>query len=110
MDTEDELDHLSNVCGDLVSLERLEPALVHLFRDRPAGTWVPVWELYESAGAAGDGIPSSVSAAWLPSPVGGSGYSVVSFYDDHLKWSMSAVYNTARLFNSKSVAASAAVG
>ncbi|MEO2090964.1 MAG: hypothetical protein ABGY75_15915 [Gemmataceae bacterium] len=96
MDTEDELDHLSNVCADLVSLKRLEPALVHLFRERPVGTWVPVRELYESAGTADD-IPGSVSAAWLPSPGGNFDYAVVSFYDDDLKWSMSAVYNVARL-------------
>jgi hypothetical protein len=94
---EDELDHISNVCADLVSEKRLEPALLDLLRDHPAGVWVPMRELYARGGAGDDGIPGSVAAAWLPSPAGDSGYAVISFYDDDLKWSMSAVYNVARL-------------
>jgi hypothetical protein len=108
MDTEDELDNLSNVCADLVSLKRLEPALLDLFQRRAAGTWVPVRELYENAGVEG-GIPASLAAAWLPSPSGDSGYAVISFYDDDLKWSQSAVYNVARLLPSHSTVPSAAV-
>lgn len=105
MDTDDELDTVSNLCADLVSLKRLEPALVHLFRDKPAGVWVPVAELYAHARADATEVPSSLSAAWMASATD-SGYGVVSFYDDELKWSTSAVYNVARLMNAnKSVAA-----
>ncbi len=34
-------DHLSNLCADLLSERRHEPALLHLFRHVPAGAWVP---------------------------------------------------------------------
>jgi len=95
MDADDPLDHLSNLCADLVSLKRLEPGLVHLFRERPTGMWVPVADLYAAAGADTSDIPAGLSAAWLPA---GSGYGVVSFFDDDQKWSMSAVYNADRLF------------
>lgn len=96
MDTDDDLDHLSNVCADLVSLKRLEPALIHLFRERPAGAWVPLAELYAVAGADTNGLPPGLQAAWLAS-ANDSGYAAVTFYDDDLKWSTSAVYNVARL-------------
>jgi hypothetical protein len=96
MDADDELDHLSNVCADLVSLKRLEPGLVHLFRDKPAGAWVPVVELFTHAGADASDIPAGLSVAWMASATD-SGYGVVSFYDDDRKWSTSAVYNVARL-------------
>ncbi|MCU0706065.1 MAG: hypothetical protein MUF18_19050 [Fimbriiglobus sp.] len=94
MDADDPLDHLSNLCADLVSLRRLEPGLVHLFRERPPGTWVPVADLYALAGADPNEIPAGLSAAWLPA---GSGSGVVSFFDDEQMWSMSAVYNVHRL-------------
>lgn len=96
MDTDDELDQLSNLCADLVSLKRLEPALVDLFRDRPAGAWVPVADLYAVAGASTTDVPPSLKVAWLSSATD-SGYTAVTFYDDELKWSTSAVYNVARL-------------
>ena len=106
MDTDDELDAVSNLCADLVSLKRLEPALVHLFRDRPAGAWVSVAELYAAAGVSTADIPSGLSAAWMASTTD-SGYGVVSFYDDDLKWSTSAVYNVARLLKTQQPVAAA---
>lgn len=105
MDTDDELDAISNQCADLVSLKRLEPALVHLFRDRRPGAWAPVADLYAHAGVPTD-VPAGLSVAWMPS-ASDSGYGVVSFYDDELKWSTSAVYNVARLLKAKQPVAAA---
>lgn len=95
---EDETDRLNNLCADLVSLRRLEPGLVHLFRDRQAGEWVPVAELYRFAGAPDDGIKPDLAATWLPSPSGQSGYAVVLFCDDELQWSLTAYHNVSGLF------------
>ena len=101
------LDTLSNLCADLVSLKRLEPALVHLFRDHPAGAWVPVAELYALADRSTADIPVGLTVAWMASTTD-SGYGVVSFYDDDdLKWSTSAVYNVARLLKAKQPVAAA---
>jgi hypothetical protein len=103
MDTDDELDDLSNLCTDLVSLKRFEPALVHLFRERPSGAWVSVAELYQFAGVEAV-VPSSLQVAWLPA-ASGSGYSAVTFFDDEQAWSLSAAYHTARLLNPARTAA-----
>jgi hypothetical protein len=102
--TDDDLDDLSNLCADLVSLKRWEPALIRLFRDRPAGAWVPVAELLAGEGA-GD-VPTGLSVAWLSARTD-PGYAVLSFYDDDLKWSTSAVYHVARLLRSHQPAAAA---
>ena len=106
MDTDDELDAISNLCADLVSLKRHEPALVYLFRDHPAGTWVSVAEVYAHAGLSTADIPTGLSVAWMASTTD-SGYVVVSFYDDDLKWSTSAVYNVARLLKTQKPVAAA---
>lgn len=93
---DDELDTLGNLCADLVSLRRLEPGLVHLFRDVPAGRWVAVRDLYERVGRPDVGIKPLLAVAWLPSP-GDPDYAVVLFFDDETKWSLTADYNAARL-------------
>jgi hypothetical protein len=90
-------DILSNRCADLVSLERLEPALVHLLRNRRAGEWVPVAELYRVAGATDAGIKPELAATWLSSPSNQPGYVVMLFCDDELQWNMTAYYNAERL-------------
>jgi hypothetical protein len=95
---EDETDRLSNLCADLVSLKRLEPALVHLFRNKKPGEWVPVADLYRVAGAADATIKPELSATWLTSPSDQSGYAVVFFCDDELQWSTTAYHNVAGLF------------
>jgi hypothetical protein len=96
---DDETDRLSNLCTDLVSLRRYEPALVYLLRDRPAGSWVPVRELYAHAGQIAAPVKPQLVAAWLPSPGDDSGYAVILFLDDDTKWSLTADYNVARLLN-----------
>lgn len=93
---EDEADRLNNLCADLVSLRRLEPGLVHLFRDRPAGGWVPVAELYRRAGEPVEGIKPELVVTWLPSPSAQAGYAVVLFCDDDLQWSLTAYHNVGR--------------
>jgi hypothetical protein len=79
-----------------VSLRRLEPGLAALFRDRAPGTWVPVRDLYERAGTSTEPIPTSLAAAWLPSP-GDPDYAVIVFFDDETKWSFTADCNATRL-------------
>jgi hypothetical protein len=101
----DEEDVLSNVCTDLVTLARLEPALVHLFGSKSAGEWVRVAELYGIAGHPDASIKAGLAAAWLPSPSGDRGAAVVLFYDDETLWSMTAWYDVARLFGARPVAA-----
>ena len=96
---DDETDRLNNLCADLVSLRRLEPGLIRLFRDGPPGEWVPVGELYHAAGAADGSIKSELVAAWLPAPFGNSDYAVVLFYDDGTQWSLTASYHVARLLH-----------
>lgn len=91
---------LCTQCGDLVSLTRLEPALLHLLQNRSAGEWVPVAELYRIAGENGADIRAEVAAAWLPSPTNQPGYVIIFFCDDELQWSMTAYYNAARLLES----------
>ena len=98
---EDETDLLSNLCADLVSLKRLEPGLVHLFRNRRAGEWVSVAELYRAAGAPDGAIKPELAVAWLTSPTALPGYAVVCFCDDEIQWSTTAYYNVARLLRSE---------
>jgi hypothetical protein len=102
---DDETDRLSNLCTDLVSLRRLEPALDYLFKSRPAGSWTPVYELYHRAGGAGEPIKAELNAAWLPAPGADPGYAVVVFFDDDTKWSLTAEYNAARLHGQAGMAA-----
>ncbi|MBY0515198.1 MAG: hypothetical protein K2P78_14990 [Gemmataceae bacterium] len=102
---DDALDLLSNLCADLVSLRKYEPALVRLFRDRPAGAWTPVRDLYAAVGDAGEPIKEELAAAWLPGPGGDAGSAVVVFFDDETKWSMTADYNVTRLLTRHQVAA-----
>jgi hypothetical protein len=91
----DEDDLLDLRCGDLVSLARLEPGLLHLFRAKAAGEWVPVAELYRAAGQPAADLKDGLVAAWLPSPDGDPGGAVVLFTDT--LWSMTTWYNTGRL-------------
>lgn len=100
----DEEDTLSNLCADLVSMTRFEPALLHLFQSKRPGEWVPVAELYRRAGA-NDTIRPTLAAAWLTSPTVQPGYAVVFFCDDELQWSMTAYYNAERLLGTVTPAA-----
>lgn len=100
---EDETDSLNNLCADLVSLKRLEPGLVHLFRDRRAGEWVPVAELYLAAGAPDESIKPELAATWLPSPSAQPGRAIVYFCDDEIQWSLTAYYDAARLLSGAAV-------
>ncbi len=93
-------DILCNQCADLVSLKRLEPALVHLLQNRSAGEWIPVAELYRIAGDSVDGIKPELAATWLTSPSNQPSYVIVLFCDDELQWSMTAYYNAERLVQS----------
>jgi hypothetical protein len=95
---EDEEDRLSNFCANLVSLTRLEPGLVHLFRTKQPGEWVSVTELYRVAGASEEGIKSELAATWLTSPSNQPGYAVIFFCDDELQWNLTVYYNVAWLF------------
>jgi hypothetical protein len=56
-------DVLSNVCADLVSEKRFEPALAHLFRECAAGAWVPLTDLYRRAGAPTADVRPEVAVA-----------------------------------------------
>ncbi len=94
---DDEADALSNICADLVSLRRLEPSVVKLFRDHRAGEWVPLAELYRGSGDPALAIKPELVAAWLPSADGDSNYSVIVFHDAESNWSMTATYNMACL-------------
>ena len=107
---EDETDRLSNLCTDLVSLARLEPALVHLFRHTRAGEWISVAELYRTAGAPEEGIKPELAATWLPSPSDQPGYAVVLFCDEQLQWSMTAYHNVDRLFRDEASPVTSAAG
>lgn len=93
---DDPADRLSNWCADLVSLTKLEAGMVRLLRDTPAGTWVSVRRLYQTAGASGPDH-DALAASWLPSPNAESGYAVVVFSDPGWLWSTTADYNAARL-------------
>lgn len=106
---DDEADILNNLCADLVSLRRLEPGLVYLFRVKTPGTWTPVRELYDRAGQPDGSIKAQLAAAWLPSP-GGPDYAVVVFFDDETKWSLTADYNLARLMKAHPQSPVAAAG
>lgn len=106
---DDEADIPSNVCTDLVSLRKLEPALIHLFRDTTPGVWVPVRELYARAGHSGEAIKTGLAAAWLPSP-GDPDYAVVVFFDNETKWSLTADYHAARLLGQQPQTQVAAAG
>jgi len=91
---DDEADRMSNLCTNLVSMKRYEPALKHLLNETPGG-WIPVRELYRAAGAdAADA--DSLLAAWLPSP-NNRDYVVIVFLDDETKWSQTADYHATRL-------------
>src|SRR6266496_3298347 len=94
---DDESDHLSNVCTDLVSLRRLEPSVVSLFRERRAGEWAAVDDLYRKSGGSEEPVKATLHAAWLPSADGDPGYAVILFKDADTKWSMTAEYNITRL-------------
>ena len=95
---DDETDRLNNLCTDLVTLRRLEPALAHLFHEKSAGEWVTVAELYRAAGAADGAIKPELAAAWLPPPSGDPTAAVLTFCDEELQWGMTAYYNIGRLF------------
>lgn len=96
-------DTLSNWCADLVSLRSLEPGMVRLLRDTAPGAWVPVRDLYATAGA--DGPAGALPAAsWLPGP-GAPGVAVVVFSDPDEGWSMTADYNAGRLLGQVAPAA-----
>src|SRR5262245_5353330 len=97
MDELNEDDVLSNQCGDLVSLTRLEPAIGSLFGEKAAGAWGSVRYLYAKAGQANDSIKAGVVAAWLPTPSGDPDSAVVLFYDEESVWSMTAWYNVGLL-------------
>jgi len=92
----DEEDIMNEKCADLVSVARLEPALIHLFGTKLPGEWVRVRDLYQIAGQSTDGIKPGLAASWLPSP-DTTGYAVVLFYDEDSLWSTTAWYNAARL-------------
>lgn len=97
----DEAARLSNLCADLISLRRLEPALLYLaaraFRRKRAGEWVSVAELYRCAGSSDESIKPELVAAWLPAPFSDTDYVVVLFYDAETQWSLTADYNMTRL-------------
>ena len=96
-------DHLSNLCADVVSEKRHEPLLLSLFRDTPAGEWVPLREL------AGSGeYPFTLAASWVKTP--DAEYAMVLFFDSETLWSMHADYNLSRLLrsNARSVVAASA--
>lgn len=95
----DEEDVLSNLCTDLVSLARFEPALVYLFQSKRPGEWAPVGELYRRAGAGG-AIRPTLAATWLTSPTGQPGSAIVFFCDEDLSWNMTAYYDAERLLGS----------
>lgn len=95
MDEFDETDEINNLCADLVSVRRHEPALRFLFRSVPAGTWVPVHELYAHAGGAGQPILATLVAAWVGSVE--PEYTFVLFHEPERQWWMTATYNVARL-------------
>jgi hypothetical protein len=94
----DELDQLSNLCAEIVSERRWEPALLRLFQDTPAGEWVPLGELTESADS-----PATLAASWVKTP--DTDFALVLFFDTETLWSMHADYNLARLLRSQAVAA-----
>lgn len=100
-------DVLSNQCADVVERRAFEPALMHLLRNRGAGEWVPVAELYRIAGESCADLKPEVAAAWLPSPTNQPGYVVIFFCDDELMWSLTAYYNAARLLESATATAAA---
>jgi hypothetical protein len=101
---EDPTDTLSNWCADLVSLRRLEPGMVRLLSDTAPGVWVPVRDLYATAGV--DGPTGDLPAAsWLPGPGGDAGVAVIVFSDPDEGWSMTADYNAARLLGHAAPAA-----
>ena len=94
---EDEADRLSNLCADLVTERKLEPALRSLFRDKRAGEWLPVADLYREVGGSAGPVKPDLFAAWLPAPSGDPDYAVVFFFDGTTQWSMNADYNVGRL-------------
>lgn len=101
MELADELDHLSNLCADVVSEKRHEPLLLNLFRDTPAGEWVPLRDL------AGSGeYPVTLAASWVRTP--DAEYAMVLFFDSETLWSMHADYNLSRLVRSNARTAVAA--
>jgi hypothetical protein len=95
----DEEETLSNLCGDLVSLKRLEPALVHLFRERQPGSWVTVRELDARAGYPNESIQGGLCATWLTTPSADPGEAVIFFLDPESFWSTKAWYNVAHLMD-----------
>jgi hypothetical protein len=90
MELADELDLISNLCADLVSERRHEPILLRLFRDVPAGEWVPLRQLTVS----GD-YPATLAASWTRTP--DPDFVLVLFFDTETLWSMHADYNLSRL-------------
>lgn len=96
MNMECDADIMSNVCTDLVSLRRMEPAISHLLRDHPAGVWVPVADLYAQTEVSSPTVSGELQAAWLPAPQNAN-YAVIVFFDDESKWSMTAEYDAMRL-------------
>jgi hypothetical protein len=98
VDLNDELDQLSNLCAEIVSERRWEPALLRLFHDVPAGEWVPLRDL--------TGLieyPATLTASWVKTP--DADFVLVLFFDSETLWSMHADYNLARLLRSQSIAA-----
>jgi hypothetical protein len=91
MDFDDELDRISNLCLELVSERKHESMLLRLFRDRPAGLWVPLAEL----DLPRDDYPVSLKVSWVNTP--DPKYAIVLFFDSETLWSMHADYNLSRL-------------
>lgn len=101
MELADELDHLSNLCADVVSEKWHEPLLLSLFRDTSAGEWVPLRDL-----AGSDEYPATLAASWVKTP--DAEYAMVLFFDSETLWSMHADYNLSRLLHSNARTAAAA--
>ena len=93
---DDVADRLSNLCADLVSLRRLEPALMVLFAAERA-EWVPVRELYLAADLPAEGVESGLDASWGPAPSSDPDYAVIIFFDPETQWTSTAYYNFGRL-------------
>jgi len=83
-------DRLSNLCADVVSERRWEPALLRLFHDTPSAEWRPLRELTDA-----DEYPATLAASWVSTP--DADFAIVLFFDSETLWSMHADYNLARL-------------
>lgn len=100
----DELDVLQELCADIVSEKRYEPALLRLFGEKP-GAWMTTKSLCEAARQPVPGAKATVT--WLPAP-GEPDYAVILFFDPDSLWSTTALYNTSRLHKSPGLIGSGA--